>query len=149
MLVLKWAMQKMPSERGSLIDMYDVTTKYITTAMLVTYLFRKLMGGLQPPQPPSGSATGAAECDGTRRQCLKREACGMSHFCHIGVWHPHLIIIRNLYSPNYSPSFKFVIVLDVFAKKCKLSFFSRYDVNRPLCNLFSVNKQARANCLPY
>ena len=31
-------------------------------------------------------------------------------------------------------------------KKCKLSFFSRYDVNRLLCNLFSVNKQARANC---
>ena len=53
-----------------------------------------------------------------------------------GVWHPHLIIIRNLYSPNYSPSFKCVIVLDVSAKKCKLSFFSTYDVNRLLCNLF-------------
>ena len=62
-----------------------------------------------------------------------------------GVWHPHLIIIQNLYNPKYSPSFKFFIVLDVFAKKCMLSF-SRYDVNRLLCNLFSVNKQASANC---
>ena len=68
---------------------------------------------------------------------------------YFGVWQRHLIIIRNLYSPNYSPSFKFAIVLDVFAKKYKLSFFSRYDVDRLLCNLFSVNKQARANCPTY
>ena len=39
-----------------------------------------------------------------------------------GVWHPHLIIIRNLYSPNYSPSFKFVIVLDVSAKNVSYNF---------------------------
>ena len=45
--------RKGPSERGRLVDMYDVTTKYITTAMLVTdFCFWKLRGGLQPPQPP-------------------------------------------------------------------------------------------------
>ena len=41
---------------------------------------------------------------------------------NVGVWHPHLIIIRNIYDPNYSSSFKFVIVLDVSAKNVSYFF---------------------------
>ena len=41
---------------------------------------------------------------------------------NVGVWHPHLIIIRNIYDPNYSSSFKFVIVLDVSAKNVSYLF---------------------------
>ena len=42
--------RKGPSERGNLVDMYDVTTKYITTAMLVTdFVWVKIKGWVATP----------------------------------------------------------------------------------------------------
>ena len=71
--------RKGPSERGTLVDMCDVTTKYITTAMLVTdFFFFKLRGGCNPRNPPpSGSATGPSAVQffvillGLLRRCRK------------------------------------------------------------------------------
>ena len=76
-----WQCRNGLSERGSLVYMYDVTTKYVTTGMLVTDFF----GGLQPPQPPSsGSATESAleMCNllWTPHSSLEKDN-SLNHFC--------------------------------------------------------------------